>query len=200
MLRLYSGLFVDYAFIDEALIGRESGLGPRRVYEILKSLSHNRIAHYIPRKKIPHISFSTNRIDKTKVVIPEEVYEKRKEQYSKRIHAVIDFLEKDDTCRNKSLLSYFGETVKEDCGQCDVCLRKSNQTLYHRTPEETKQLVLKQIKEAGEIMPFSLDYKEIERKVASGILQELMNEGEISRTDVGKVYLTKKGLKKYFGE
>ncbi len=200
MLRLYTGLFIDYAYIDEALIAHQSGLTSLEVYNKLKEMNKKRILHYIPKKSIPHVSFTTERIDKDRLHIPYEVYEKRKEQYTTRINAVIDFLEKDETCRNKTLLEYFNEEVKDDCGQCDVCLNKTPHEYTEEEYNKVKNNLLNQIHEKGEVIPFHLDYMEIDRKLAGIILHDLSEEDEIKANENLMISLTPKGLKKYFKE
>lgn len=197
MLRLYTGLFVDYAFIDEALISNHCNLTPTEVYAILKDLNKKNILHYVPRKNIPHISFSTNRIEKERVFIPQEVYDQRKEQYSKRIESIVNFLEKDETCRNRTLLAYFNENVDHDCGKCDACLSKNPKEIEKEEYEKALRNIVNQIKEAGEIIPFCLDFKEIDRELAGIILHDLRIREEIKATKNGTIYLTKRGLSKY---
>jgi len=200
LLRLHTGLFVDYAYIDEALIANKCGLTPTEVYNKLKELNKKHILHYIPKKSIPHISFTTDRVEKERIIIPFEVYEKRKEQYTTRIQAVIDFLEKDETCRNQTILAYFGEDIQKDCGKCDVCLNKHPQTTSQEEYNKAKSLLLNQIKEAKEIIPFHLNYKEIDRELAGRILHDLSEEESICTNENLMMSLTQKGLKKYFAE
>lgn len=191
-LRLYSGLFIDYAYIDELLIGKKCELSQVQVYSILKDLNQKHIIHYIPRKNIPHISFTVERVDKEKINIPYEIYEKRKEQYAHRIQSVIDFLDKDETCRNRTLLAYFGETKTCDCGHCDVCLSRLPQPDKTAEKERIRQELLRQIKAAGKILPFHLNFKEIDRTLAGEVLHEMAAEEEISTDENLMIYLTGK--------
>ncbi len=39
---------------------------------------------------------------------------------------MVDYASEITVCRSRVLLSYFGERDSKDCGQCDVCLRKSD--------------------------------------------------------------------------
>lgn len=125
LLRNYGGLFTDYGYIDEALIAQQSGLDKQQVYLILKSLSQHHILHFVPRRKTPYITYMRDRDDAERLIIPPEVYERRREQYTKRIHAMLEYAITDYICRSRQLLKYFGESRSSDCGQCDVCLEQS---------------------------------------------------------------------------
>ena len=122
LLRSYGSLFVDLTYIDEALIARQAELTIQQVYFALKSLAARHIIQFIPRRKIPFISYTRDRVDGDKVVIPKEVWESRRKQYEKRIKSMIRYAKNDEVCRSRQLLAYFGEENDRDCKQCDVCL------------------------------------------------------------------------------
>ena len=142
LLRNYGGLFTDYGYIDEALIAQQSGLDKQQVYLILKSLSQHHILHFVPRRKTPYITYTRDRDDAERLIIPPEVYERRREQYTKRIHAMLEYATTDYICRSRQLLKYFGETRSTDCGQCDVCLEQSaNQDSEERTASARREII-----------------------------------------------------------
>ena len=122
LLRSYGSLFVDLTYIDETMIARQAELTIQQVYFALKSLAASHIIQFIPRRKIPFISYTRDRVDGDKVVIPKEVWESRREQYEKRIKSMIRYAKNDEVCRSRQLLAYFGEENDRDCKQCDVCL------------------------------------------------------------------------------
>ena len=122
LLRSYGSLFVDLTYIDETMIARQAELTIQQVYFALKSLAARHIIQFIPRRKIPFISYTRDRVDGDKVVIPKEVWESRREQYEKRIKSMIRYAKNDEVCRSRQLLTYFGEENDRDCKQCDVCL------------------------------------------------------------------------------
>ena len=121
LLRLYGGIFTDYCFVDEHTIASFCGITDDAAHIYLKALSHERIIHYIPHKRTPRITYLQRRVPVEELVIGPEVYEQRKEEYIRRIEAMIDYQEK-DICHSRFLLHYFGEEAG-NCGKCDVCLK-----------------------------------------------------------------------------
>ena len=136
LLRSYGSLFVDLTYIDEAMIARQAELTIQQVYFALKSLAARHIIKFIPRRKIPFITYTRDRVDGNKVVIPKEVWESRREQYEKRIKSMIHYAKNDEECRSKQLLAYFGEENDSECKQCDVCLA-------NREDDKEKELRMK---------------------------------------------------------
>jgi len=146
MLRNYGGLFTDFAYIDETLIAHQAGLTIQQVYFGLKNLAARHIITFIPRRKIPFITYTRDRTDGEKVIIPKEAYEDRKEQYVKRIESMIAYAQTDYICRSRQLLRYFGEDTKEDCHQCDVCLEHKDtdsvaKQMYEKAQEDIINLL-----------------------------------------------------------
>lgn len=147
ILRSYTGLFTDYAFINEESLSIRTGLSRQRVYEILVMLTQRRILHYIPRKNTPYIIYSQKRIEKERLIISPEIYEKRKESYASRIKAMIDYATAEEKCRSRMLLHYFGEKNEHNCGQCDVCLKKHESGIKLGEFQELKERILEVLKE-----------------------------------------------------
>ena len=131
ILRLYTGLFADYVFINEAVIMRSTGLDHDTVYNSLLELTRMHILHYVPRKRTPYIIYTTSREEPKYVLLPRPVYEDLKQRMEQRIEAVIDYAFNDQQCREARMLQYFGEQAGAACGHCDVCIdrRKRAATL-----------------------------------------------------------------------
>lgn len=124
ILRSYTGVFTDYAYINEDSLASRTGLTRQQVYEILVFLTRRRILHYIPGKKTPYIIYTRERQETDRIYLSDEVYEDRKKSYVQRIEAMLSYAETNDKCRSRMLLRYFGEKNEHNCGHCDVCLQK----------------------------------------------------------------------------
>ncbi len=125
LLRHYGGIFTEYSFVDESLIAREAKLSLDEVYQSLIDLSRRDIIHFIPKKKIPRITYERRREESKHLEFPDEIYKYRREEFSRRINAVVAYLHNDNVCRSRQLLEYFGEKMLTDCQRCDVCQMKN---------------------------------------------------------------------------
>ncbi|WP_311441893.1 RecQ family ATP-dependent DNA helicase [Hoylesella enoeca] len=142
LLRTYGGLFTDYVYIDEALIAQQANLTKQQVYLNLKALSQRRILHFIPRRKMPYITYTQDREETNRIIIPPSVYEERKEQFIRRIKSMQHYATNDDICRSRQLLRYFGELQTKDCALCDVCLEHQTDQLADKRLAPVRQQLI----------------------------------------------------------
>jgi len=122
ILRLYTGLFADYVFINEDVISYRTGLDQETIYKSLLELTRMHILHYVPRKRTPYIIYTTSREEPKYVLIPKAIYEYLRQRMTDRIEATINYAYSDTGCRERMLLGYFGERRADACGQCDLCI------------------------------------------------------------------------------
>ena len=155
LLRNYGGLFTDYHYIDEGFIASQTALQPQELYQILKSLGHRHILHFIPQKKTPYIRYTQRREDKELLHFSREIYEDRLSQFRQRIAAVIRYATDDRICRSRQLLNYFGETESHNCGLCDVCLSHRKEGLVSESRMNTAMEKILQLLDDGQPHPIT---------------------------------------------
>ncbi len=129
VLRSYTGLFTEYAKINEDFLARHSNSNREIVYEYLQRLSKFGIVNYIPQRKSPLLIYHEERLEARSLIISKAAYEDRKLRAEKRIDAMIAYADGNSICRSSALLAYFGETDAKPCGKCDVCQSKNENTL-----------------------------------------------------------------------
>ncbi|WP_294920658.1 ATP-dependent DNA helicase RecQ [uncultured Prevotella sp.] len=141
-LREYSGMFTDYRYIDESRIAQLSGVPVNKVYLILKSLNQRRIVHFIPQRTVPLVTYTRDRELPENVVIPTSVYEDRKKLFEWHIKQMLLYAMNNNVCRSRQLLRYFGEEQTADCGKCDVCLARKNESQTDTDAKDARQKIL----------------------------------------------------------
>ncbi|MBN2744409.1 MAG: RecQ family ATP-dependent DNA helicase [Marinilabiliaceae bacterium] len=124
LLRSYTGLFTEYAAIDENLMAQRTASSFDTIYQYLKRLNQARVIHYIPRRKGPQITYSQPREDLRHLTFSKAIYADRLNIYRQQVDSVILYATTTHTCRSRLLLHYFGEKNTTDCGRCDVCIDK----------------------------------------------------------------------------
>lgn len=129
LLRSYTGLFADFAPIQEETLAQRTTLTQQEVYQQLLTLDRNGIIHYIPRKRTPYIIYTERREDIPYLTIPRTVYEERRERYEHRIESMLSYVESSERCRTAILIGYFGEEFATPCNSCDICIGSSKSKL-----------------------------------------------------------------------
>ena len=125
VLRTYGGLFSNYVIIDENYIAKQLKTKVEVIYEFLQQLDKLKIVKYIPQRKIPFIIWTEERLEQKNLRISKENYENRKENFAKRIDAILHYASSKTKCRSQILLEYFDEKNPNRCGQCDVCRNRN---------------------------------------------------------------------------
>lgn len=146
LLRSYTGLFTDPSYISEESLATRLGWSGQHVYEELIKLSKARVIDYIPRKKIPFLTFTHERENPSRLNLNKENYDDRKERYVARAKSVLDYAREENICRSQFLLAYFGENNTKPCGSCDICLQNKENTLTDDEFDEIKQELFKLLK------------------------------------------------------
>ncbi len=191
ILRSYTGVFTDYAYISEDTLAIRTGLTRQQIYNILVTLTKRRIVDYIPHKKTPYIIYTRERLELRYLHIPASAYEERKARYEARIKAMEEYVTSESVCRSRMLLRYFGEKNEHNCKQCDVCLNR------HETdclPEDSFREMRKHILELltrKSLPPAGIaNAIEAEREDISRVIQYLLEEGELKMQD-GMLHISK---------
>ena len=183
LLRNYGGLFADYGYIDENIVAQQAGITTPQCYDILKSLSQRHLISFIPRKQVPYIRYCQRREDAEHIVLPGNIYEERKEQYTIRIHTMLEYAKTNDRCRSRMLLKYFGEKSSTNCGQCDVCLDVQGKTVTREGQQTARQKIISLLADhqrhhITEILRLPLPTEEID-----AALSYLMQQEKIKQND-----------------
>ena len=191
ILRSYTGVFTDYAYISEESLAIRTGLTRQQIYNILVTLTKRRIIDYIPRKKTPYIIYTRERLELRFLHIPASVYEERKARYEARIKSMEEYVTTENVCRSRMLLRYFGEKNEHNCGQCDVCLSKrTTDDLSEKSYEEVKRQILDLLSHSPLTPAETADQIKAEKEDIGQVIRYLLDEGELKMQD-GMLHISK---------
>ena len=189
ILRNYSGIFTDYAYIDEHLICSRAGIEREQLYTTLMNLQSQGVVRYVPERRTPVVTWTRERIDTALLRFDPEVYAMRREEFKERIGAMMEYVTRETGCRSAMLLKYFGEHQKKPCMCCDLCQEKVQGDItrgereaimgdvldtFHANPDNPQKV-------------YSLPY---DRKKIDIVLHYMVDEGHILMRD-GKVFAKK---------
>lgn len=178
VLRLYSGIFTDYAYIDEQLICSRAGIDKHVLYTTFMNLQSQGVVRYVPERRTPVITWTKDRIDTDMLYFNPEVYRLRMEEFKERIGAMMEYVTRTTGCRSAMLLKYFGEHQDKPCMCCDLCQEKVNGELsrgerdailndildtFHSSPDDPRQV-------------YSLPY---DKNKIDLVLHYMVNEGHL---------------------
>ncbi len=124
LLRTYTGVFTEYAVVNEDYLAEMCQMTHQDIYEKLQALARLKVLIYNPQKHTTLVTFTRERVREDDLVLPRSVYYDRIEDSRNRAEAMISYGEDENTCRSVKLLEYFGEMQSYLCGVCDTCLEK----------------------------------------------------------------------------
>ncbi len=188
LLRNYPGILSDFVKINEEQISHKMGISVENVELTLKKLEKYNFLTYIQRCDKPQIQYLTERQDMRHFVLSDEVYKNRKDDATKRVQAVIDFVNNDKECRSVQLLRYFGEKIKTRCGKCDVCNIRNQMKINDEEYKNISELILNELKKR--VVPLyetpSLAKNHLEEKVLETV-RWMLDNGTIEQDENGNL-------------
>ena len=188
LLRNYPGILSDFVKIKEEQISHKMGIDVTQVEQTLKNLEKYNFLTYIQRNGKPQIQYLTERQDTRHFALSDEVYKDRKDDATRRVQAVIDFVNNDSECRSVQLLRYFGEKIKTRCGRCDVCSIRNQMKINDEEYKNISELILDELKKR--VVPLyetpSLAKNYLEEKVLETV-RWMLDNGIIEQDENGNL-------------
>ncbi|MBO4250754.1 MAG: RecQ family ATP-dependent DNA helicase [Paludibacteraceae bacterium] len=121
LMRSYSGIYTDLQYVREA-DEKANHQSPVTYHQLLVSLAQRGLITYIPRSVGCSLTMTNER--QTEIYLSPAIFEERQQRFISKLHAMLEYADQTQFCREQVLLSYFGETNAPSCGHCDVCLSR----------------------------------------------------------------------------
>ena len=142
LLRAYEGIYDQPVTISEIVL---AGL-LRKEADVVKNelvmLDNAGIIQYQPRKDNPQVYLLRDRVKAEDISINMVAYNKRKEQFRRRMKQMVQFVNEEVICRSRIIGQYFGDEKMKDCGICDNCLKQKATVLSKEEFDSIQQRIL----------------------------------------------------------
>ena len=189
LLRSYTGLFSEPAYVNEELMAKRIGINRDTFYQECVGMAKLGLINYVPRKQMPTVTFTHERIEQSRLIIPKTVYEVRKERFVQKTTSVLEYAQQDKFCRSQLLLSYFGENNSMPCGQCDICLKKRENKLQNKEYEQIRNEIQKVVSENSILYKNAVEQlqnKGFKEEKIIQTLRHMQEKGEIGKNEKQK--------------
>lgn len=125
ILRTYPGIYDMQTAFNLTLIAKKSNSDEKKVLSLLQKLKEKQIIDLIAKNNDATITFNEVREDERTINRISKHLEAQNKLKAEQLQAVLYYSTENKTCKNKLLMRYFGETIKEDCGICSYCINKN---------------------------------------------------------------------------
>lgn len=125
ILRAYPGIYESQTVINISLISKKSNATENQVLAILHKLNEKQIIAFNAKNNDATITFNEVREDERTINRVAKYLVAQNHLKTQQLQSVIDYIKQEKTCKNKLLLSYFGEKIEEDCEVCSYCISKN---------------------------------------------------------------------------
>lgn len=200
LLRSYGGILDVPVPISEKRMSTVLRKSISAVRQTLSLLDKMAIIKYMPQKDRPQIQFLTARIQTENLHINQVAYKKRKEALTKRIEAIIAYVENLGQCRAVLIATYFNDFQTPACGICDKCIEARKQAISNTGFTAISNALFSILEHTSYSLP------EVYKKLATHsekniwlVIQHLLQEEQLeAKTDEGvmKLYIKKRGQDK----
>jgi len=191
LLRTYSGSFSGYVGINEEYIAKKTNVKKEVVINYLQTLAAKEIIKYSKQSNTPFLIFTSERLDDKNLRLSKEKYKEKKDRYTNRVNAMLQYAESDSRCRSQMLLAYFGEKHTHKCGHCDVCKKKNEFGLTDYEFDTYKKSIIETLTEKPMLIQKLVDAVGNDEKKIIIVVRWLLDNDEIIYDDKKMVCLKK---------
>ena len=143
ILRTYPGIYDTQTAFNPQLIAKKSNTAEKNVLLLLQKLKEKQIIELIAKNNDATIIFNEVREDERTINRVSKHLEAQNKLKTEQLQAVLYYSTETKTCKQKLLMHYFGETVKDDCGVCSYCVSKNKKK---QNPEMISEKIIELLK------------------------------------------------------
>jgi len=143
ILRTYPGVYDLQTAFNPTLIAKKSNSNEKAVIALLDKLKEKNIIDLIAKNNDATITFNEVREDERTINRVSKHLQAQNKLKTEQLQAVLYYSKEQKTCKNKLLMRYFGENLKNDCGICSYCISKNKKK---QSPESVSEKIIELLK------------------------------------------------------
>jgi len=195
LLRQYGGnLYTQFVTISEASISQLFKSPLADIERTLLLLEKFEMIEYEKQNGLPKLTFLAPRANLENLPIIWNSYLAKKERSRTKIDAIESYVRQNQICRTIKIVAYFGETLSQTCGICDICIQKKHDKTgksYPEGNEQERKLICQYLKNGPMKLQDLVDcLRPLSRSEATKVIQYSLEAGDIAYTAVDEIGLT----------
>ena len=125
VLRTYPGIYDMQTAFNPQLIAKKSNSTEKMVLSVLLKLKEKQVIDLIAKNNDATITFNEVREDERTINRVSKHLEAQNKLKTEQLQSVLYYCKETKICKQKLLMTYFGETLKDNCGVCSYCITKN---------------------------------------------------------------------------
>ena len=194
LLRQYGGnLYTQFVTISEASISQLFKSPLADIERTLLLLEKFEMIEYEKQNGLPKLTLLAPRANLENLPIIWNSYLAKKERSRTKIDAIESYVRQNQICRTIKIVAYFGETLSQTCGICDICIQKKHDKTgksYPEGNEQERKLICQYLKNGPMKLQDLVDcLRPLSRSEATKVIQYSLESGDIAYTAVDEIGL-----------
>ncbi|MEM6543211.1 MAG: RecQ family zinc-binding domain-containing protein, partial [Bacteroidota bacterium] len=176
LLRTYGGLFEYDTKINLPRISKKTGIEEQLIMQTLEQLHKDDMAIFTAHQDDLQIAFLAPREDDATINAIAKPVQQLNQTKQFKLERLLDYAENSIQCRTLFLLQYFGENVKKECGQCDICIAQEQRDSDCSSLEIQILRVLSDGEKTSRILATALN---VEEKELLQTIRKMLADGKL---------------------
>jgi ATP-dependent DNA helicase RecQ len=177
LLRMYNTIFNYPTNVSILSIAQRLRMDKTEVEATILQLDKMEVLEYYKPKEGPQLYFHHLRVDNQHLLLDLQRIHTLRQKHIARTEAMIAYMENGTVCREKLLLTYFGENDPGDCGHCDICSKNAKHTIDKK---KLRSELLSSIGMGSNIKRVLNIYPDRAQQDVSVVIREMVEERLIS--------------------
>ena len=184
ILRTYTGIFDTETNVNVSLIAKKSGQNEKKVLDAIHKMNERGVITLKINNNDSNITFNEVREDELTINRMSKFLTTQNELKVEKFEKIIEFINDNNICKNRLLLTYFNQETTTDCGICSTCMAKNKSVSIHITDQILELLQINH-HSSKEIE----DKLSITREETIFALQQLLEKNKIAINSHNKYHL-----------